>query len=261
MRSFQLKMTTTCFIQFNQDIKKVPVPKHLNDPFETSIPEIAQVATEELKEYLKDNQDYWLHDFGNPLTNTGGGKGKMFGVLVVKNEDDQLGYLATFSGKIADEPHPSIFVPSLFDISTDDFFITKGMTALTEMGNQIKALEAQNEKENQERIEQLKIERKDKSITLQERLFEQYDFLNSAGESKSLIKIFKDFNQSKPAAGSGECSAPKLLQYAYNSRFKPISIAEFWWGKSTKSADRVHGNFYPACDDKCRPILSHMLSH
>jgi len=60
--------------------------------------------------------------------------------------------------------------------------------------------------------------------------------------------------------GSGECAAPKLLQYAFQHKMKPLAMAEFWWGQSPKSEIRKHQNFYPACIGKCKPILSHMLA-
>ena len=63
----------------------------------------------------------------------------------------------------------------------------------------------------------------------------------------------------KPPAGSGECSAPKLLQYAFLTNLTPICLAEFWWGISPNSAIRKHENFYPACQGRCKPILTHML--
>ena len=90
-------------------------------------------------------------------------------------------------------------------------------------------------------------------------LFDQYHFLNISGVSKSLIAIFQEYAQRNPAGGAGECAAPKLLHYAFENKMKPIAIAEFWWGKSTIYKDKVHGEFYPACEDKCKPILSYML--
>lgn len=36
-------------------------------------------------------------------------------------------------------------------------------------------------------------------------------------------------------------------------------MAEFWWGESPKSEIRHHGQFYPACRGKCKPILTWML--
>ena len=62
-----------------------------------------------------------------------------------------------------------------------------------------------------------------------------------------------------PPAGAGECAAPKLLQQAYLHGWKPIAMAEFWWGNSPKAEIRHHGYYYPACKGKCEPILQHML--
>jgi tRNA pseudouridine32 synthase/23S rRNA pseudouridine746 synthase len=64
----------------------------------------------------------------------------------------------------------------------------------------------------------------------------------------------------KPPAGSGECSAPKLLQFAFDKDLTPISMAEFWWGISPNSAVRKHKNYYSACQGRCKPILTHMLN-
>lgn len=109
-------------------------------------------------------------------------------------------------------------------------------------------------------IEELKRERKEKSSTLQNKLFKQYSFLNKDGISKDLSEIFSETIFEKPPAAAGECAAPKLLQFAFTHHLKPISFAEFWWGASPKSEIRQHKQFYPACSGKCRPILKHMLA-
>lgn len=107
-----------------------------------------------------------------------------------------------------------------------------------------------------EEINELKTIRKNKSAALQQRLFDNYTFLNKDGESKSLSEIFEG---NTLIAGAGECAAPKLLQYAFLHDLKPIVMAEFWWGKAPNMEIRQHGNFYPACRGKCKPILGHML--
>lgn len=105
-------------------------------------------------------------------------------------------------------------------------------------------------------INQLKEERRQKSGSLQQKLFAEYSFLNQFGERKSIGEIFNN----NPPAGAGECAAPKLLHYAFEHYLKPIAMAEFWWGQSPKSEIRKHKQFYPACKSKCEPILlSHML--
>jgi tRNA pseudouridine32 synthase/23S rRNA pseudouridine746 synthase len=105
-------------------------------------------------------------------------------------------------------------------------------------------------------IEVLKSERKQRSAALQNWLFEQYRFANSKNESKSLAAIF---TPNEPPAGAGECAAPKLLQYAFMNGYKPLCLAEFWWGKSPATEIRLHRNYYPACRGKCLPILGFML--
>ena len=108
-------------------------------------------------------------------------------------------------------------------------------------------------------IEALKAERRNRSAALQQKLFQQFNFLNAKGETKNLCAIFEETVQKTPPAGAGECAAPKLLQYAYLSGLSPIAMAEFWWGKSPKTEIRHHGYYYPSCRGKCEPILRHML--
>lgn len=109
------------------------------------------------------------------------------------------------------------------------------------------------------RISALKSERKTRSAALQQKLFEQFGMLNYRGEVKNLCEIFGQTVHKTPPAGAGECAAPKLLQQAYLHRWKPIAMAEFWWGDSPKTEIRHHGHYYPACKGKCEPILQHML--
>ena len=108
-------------------------------------------------------------------------------------------------------------------------------------------------------IEALNAERRNRSAALQQKLFQQFNFLNAKGETKNLCAIFEETVQKTPPAGAGECAAPKLLQYAYLSGLSPIAMAEFWWGESPKTEIRHHGYYYPSCRGKCEPILRHML--
>ncbi|MGF1725621.1 pseudouridine synthase [Photobacterium nomapromontoriensis] len=124
-------------------------------------------------------------------------------------------------------------------------------TRISEIQAQLDALIAE--------ITPLKNQRKNLSSALQKKLFEQYRFLNVQGIEKNLSELFASTTQGVPPAGAGECAAPKLLQYAFKWGFKPLAMAEFWWGSSPKSEIRRHKNIYPACQGKCQPILTHML--
>ncbi len=108
-------------------------------------------------------------------------------------------------------------------------------------------------------LDALKEQRKQLSNALQNRLFEQYRFLNINGEQKSLKAIFSNTTNPVPPAGAGECAAPKLLHFAFKHGYIPLALAEFWWGVSPKSEIRQHKQFYPSCSSKCQPILGHML--
>ena len=107
-------------------------------------------------------------------------------------------------------------------------------------------------------IEEAKTARKKKSKNLQKEIFSAFSFKNGLGETKDLNQIFREISVPIPS-GAGECSAPKLLQFAYDQGLKPIAMAEFWWGSPPQTIIRKHGHFYPACKSKCKPILEHML--
>ncbi len=108
-------------------------------------------------------------------------------------------------------------------------------------------------------ITSLKTERKQRSDALQRWLFDHFMMTNNEPRYRSLTDIFSETPQGVPPSGSGECCAPKLLQYAFNHHLRPLSIAEFWQGRSPRMEIRHHDHFYPACRGKCKPILGWML--
>lgn len=108
-------------------------------------------------------------------------------------------------------------------------------------------------------VEALRAERAERSAQLQMQLFAEFRILNARGEVRDICELFAPTPQLVPPAGAGECAAPKLLQYAYLNGLRPVAMAEFWQGASPRGEVRHHGAFYPACNGKCKPILTHML--
>lgn len=253
-------MFQPCFIPFDDASIGHLIPAELNDPFAANSSAIGRLAAQKFQDYIEAQQHNWEHDFGFTAGTDESIRGKMFGVLVVENSAGKLGFLGTSSGTVAPEDRSGKLVPSQIDLRQKDHFITVGMQELTEIGQQIKQLESKPSAHNEHAILELKNKRSAHSLALQTRLFDAYQFLNQTGERKSLRSIFEDHADHKPPAGAGECAAPKLLQYAFSHQLKPLAIAEFWWGKSNKSNTRQHREFYPACEEKCRPILTYMLS-
>jgi len=317
------------FIAFKSNVLDIELPKKFTFPFDYVPHKLALIASQELQDYLK-TQNEWQHDFDSEI-------GKMFGVLVVRNQENQLGYLAAFSGILANKTILPHFVPPVFDRQqTNSFYkeledelnqLNSETEALEKSGNYLRALDelaevtslsekelsnlkaeiksqkkirkakreenltdqeleqlrkesmdldfgykraAKHWKQKTEKsqaqvleynseIEKLKKERKSKSAAMQKALFIEYELLNKEGVKQNVVDIFEPLKR-LPPAGTGDCAAPKLLQYAFQQNYTPITMAEFWWGKSPKLEVRKHAHFYPACKTKCEPILSHMLS-
>lgn len=108
------------------------------------------------------------------------------------------------------------------------------------------------------RISGLKVQRSAMSDELQEWIFRQYRVMNGLGEESSILEIFAAEGL-VPPGGTGDCAAPKLLDYAFRHGLKPVAMGEFWYGKSPDTAVRTHGHFYPSCTSKCGPLLKYML--
>ena len=109
------------------------------------------------------------------------------------------------------------------------------------------------------RLDAMKEKRRSDSEALQKWLFSNFRLLNASGESKSLSEIFAETPMRIPPSGAGECCAPKLLQTAYLRGWKPVAMAEYWYGKPKGGEVRIHGEHYPACRGKCLPVLGWML--
>lgn len=110
----------------------------------------------------------------------------------------------------------------------------------------------------EDEIRQMKRLRAEKSEELQKWIFRQYIVTNSEGQTVSISEIFESEGLIPPG-GTGECAAPKLLNYAFTHELHPLAMGEFWYGKSPETAVRTHGHFYPSCTSKCGPLLKFMI--
>jgi len=128
------------FISFREAIVSFELPERFTFPFYYEPHPLAVVAAEELQQYLE-NQSEWKHNFGLEAHQEGLVIGKMFGVLVVRNRQNEIGYLAAFSGKLAGENHHLLFVPPVFDMLTEEGFFKKEEAVLNQINAEIEALE------------------------------------------------------------------------------------------------------------------------
>lgn len=108
--------------------------------------------------------------------------------------------------------------------------------------------------ELEQRAKRLREQRRQLSGALQQQMYRTARITNFRGESRSL----QDLRPDGLPTGSGECCGPKLLHDAATAGITPIAMAEFWWGAA--SGDKQPGQFYPACADRCQPLMGFMLS-
>nr|WP_255807022.1 RluA family pseudouridine synthase [Belliella alkalica] len=101
-------------------------------------------AAIQLKEYLT-NQTDWIHNFGLHPEDKTLAIGKMFGVLVVQKANLELGFLAGFSGKLADSNEHQFFVPPVYDMLRSDGFFKNGEKIINKINQEIETLEANEE--------------------------------------------------------------------------------------------------------------------
>lgn len=150
---------------------KIEPPQQFDFPFYYTPHPLAQIAAEELQDYLREQKD-WQHDFGMDSDSSPKACGKMFGVLVVQNSDSELGYLKAFSGKMAETMILPPFVPPIFDTLVEGNFYKRGEAELNALNARLQDLEedpsylaleekwAQFQEEAQNRLDALRQENK-----------------------------------------------------------------------------------------------------
>ena len=194
-------------------------------------------------------------------------EGKMLGVLMVERPDGSTDFLYAFSGLAGGRNRVEGFVPPIYDLMDPEGHFKQEEARIVALTRRIAALKerltgladaASLDSGLQQQIADLKRERRDRSVALQEWIFEQFVVSNARGESLTIAEVFAREGL-VPPGGTGECAAPKLLQFAYRNGLKPIAMGEFWYGASPAGEIRRAGSFYPACTGKCGPLLRFML--
>lgn len=158
-------------------------------------------------------------------------EGKMLGVLIT-----DAGALYAFSGLAGGRATVEGFVPPIYD-TTGPWFKEREAEVSAMPDGPAKSVA---------------------SALLQDELFDKYIVRNALGEELSVKRIFA-LRGLVPPGGTGDCAAPKLLNYAYLHNLRPLAMGEFWYGAPHRSEVREQGRFYPSCTGKCGPLLTWMM--
>lgn len=225
----------------------------INSPYLYHPHPLLKAAADDVCKYISERPE-WVREFG---------KGKMLGALLcrkpandfesaTKGQDVYATFFA-YSGLVDIVDSESFFVPAVYDLNNPDDFYLLEDKAISQLNIRIATCN------DAETITQLKSLRRKLSQDLQLKIFRHFNFVNLSGGYKNIVDIFAEAKRGLPPGGSGECAAPRLLQFAIRHGFTPVAIAEFWYGTSPRKEIRAHRQFYPSCIEKCSPILRYML--
>lgn len=131
------------FQYFKQPISTYELPTKFDYPFYYEPTEIAKLACQEVQDYLENQTDF-EHNFGleKEKKHSSTPIGKMFGVLVVRNSKDEIGYIAAVSGKLANTNQHKLFVPPVFDMLNKNGFFLEQEERLNEINRILEKLES-----------------------------------------------------------------------------------------------------------------------
>lgn len=179
-------------------------------------------------------------------------RGKMFGVLTGCDSEGEEVVLKAFSGQYNGHWEVRGWAPPLFNVKKWHAVNGPVEREIKQLGHAL-----QEEEPGSPRHRELKRERRDLSRRLMQELHALYTLKNFRGEEAPLGTFFS--HQGGIPTGAGDCCAPKLLNYAVQRGITPTGMAEFYWGRTNRSASKEHGSYYPACLEKCQPILGFLL--
>lgn len=135
---------------------------------------------------------------------------------------------------------------------------TQIQTALLQNDDEIHRLtdEIQNQELNQKEKEEKIRYRSQLCDESLKKVFSLYSFTSAQKKKISLNQIIMQRGK-LPPTGTGDCCAPKLLSYAFENDFIPLSMDEVYFGADTKN--KKNGESYAPCDERCGFILPLIL--
>lgn len=218
-----------CFLPFLQATDSYTLPEKFTFPFYYEPHPLAHLAAKQLQQHL-DTQTDWQHNFGIDPNKEGLVIGKMFGVLVVKNQTGELGYLAAFSGKLANANHHKNFVPPVFDMLTDGSFYKVGELIVNDMTTQLKVLES-NEEYQQFKV----IYDEDKKLAI-----------SRIADARAKIKTDKAARKERRKIAKQELSAAdyqtldaELSQASIKAHFYWKDLKKYWQQRLTDNEEKM----------------------
>ena len=117
--------------RFKTDVSEGGLPSRFNNPFYYSPHPLCLLAADEVRGIIASDKALYAE----------AQKGKMFGVLVVKDESGEVGYLVAFSGLLFGKNRYDGFVPPVYDMQAPDGYFKQEEARISAINVEIKEIE------------------------------------------------------------------------------------------------------------------------
>ena len=174
------------FHRFQSSIEEISLPEQFTNPFCYTPHHLCVMAAEEVQEFIG-KQSQWVEELA---------EGKMFGVLVVRAADGEIGYIAAYSGNIAHSNKHDFFVPPVYDLLDPAGFFVPEERRISNINEEIERVRRNEEYLN---LQEQLVENK----TLSERKIE---------EAKSKIRIAKKERDERRKSNPGQEELNEIIR-------------------------------------------------
>ncbi|WP_165725041.1 RluA family pseudouridine synthase [Pseudoalteromonas sp. SA25] len=210
-----------CFTLFSQNIYSLALPEKFTFPFYYEPQPLAVAATKQLQQQLETLTHLKAENAG-----------KMFGVLVVQNAKQQLGFLSAYSGQIEGDKGNISFVPPVSSMQLqDDSYLTQSKI-INDINAQIEQLE------NSEQLHEVNSKLDDATQSYQQALLAQQAVMQAGRQQR---KIQRTEGELELSESDFEQLKNKLAGQSIVEK-KQLLALKAYWQNIIESLQQTHIN-------------------
>ncbi|NMP80513.1 RNA pseudouridine synthase [Pseudoalteromonas arctica] len=213
--------SASCFTLFSQNIDSLALPEKFTFPFYYEPQPLAVAATKQLQQQLETLTHLKAENVG-----------KMFGVLVVQNTKQQLGFLSAYSGQIEGDKGNISFVPPISSMQLQDNSYLAQSKIINDINAQIKQLE------NSEQLHEVISKLDDATQSYQQALLAQQAVMQAGRQQR---KIQRTEGELELSESDFEQLKNKLAGQSIVEK-KQLLALKAYWQNIIESLQQTHIN-------------------
>ncbi|MBH0037928.1 RluA family pseudouridine synthase [Pseudoalteromonas sp. SWN166] len=213
--------SASCFTLFSQNIDSLALPEKFTFPFYYEPQPLAVAATKQLQQQLETLTHLKAENAG-----------KMFGVLVVQNTKQQLGFLSAYSGQIEGDKANINFVPPVSSMQLQDDSYLAQSKIINDINAQIEQLE------NSEQLHEVNSKLDDATQSYQQALLAQQAVMQAGRQQR---KIQRTEGELELSESDFEQLKNKLAGQSIVEK-KQLLALKAYWQNIIESLQQTHTN-------------------